>query len=266
MGMDTAVFFAEVLALGAGVGIVSAALGIGGGTLMVPAFLWIFADMDMNTAKGSSLFAIMFVSGFQAWEARRAGIKSPWDVVGACAAGSIAGGYAGGALTALLSDDVVTWIFIGLLLFAGVRTFFLKPRYVAEDEVRKRQMISVAIGFVAGVVGGGTGTGGGLILVPLALWAGIASNERVVALSNTVMVATSAAGALAHALAARTVDMPWTYGLVNVSLAPLVCVSAIACTQPGRWINSKLTLPRRKAVMGTILVLIAIQLAYRALG
>lgn len=264
--MSTIVFVATLLAVGAGVGIVSAALGIGGGTLMVPAFLALFPQMDINTAKGSSLFAIVFVSGYHAWEARRAGTKSPWDLVAACAAGSIFGGYAGGALTALLPENVVTWIFIALLLFAGMRTFFLKQRLVREDEVRKRQMLAIAIGFVAGVVGGGTGTGGGLVLVPLALWAGIASNERVVALSNTVMVATSAAGAFAHAMAERTYDAPWTYGMVNVSLAPLVCIGAIAFTKPGRWINQQLSLPRRKAVMGTILVLIAIQLAARALN
>ncbi len=262
---DTVTFIATMLALGAGVGIVSAALGIGGGTLMVPAFLALIPQMDINTAKGSSLFAIMFVSGYQAWEARRAGIKSPWDVVGACAAGSIFGGYAAGAITALLREDLVTWIFIALLMFAGLRTFFLKQRLVREGEVRKRWLLSIAIGVAAGVVGGGTGTGGGLVLVPLALWAGIASNERVVALSNTVMVATSAAGALAHAMADGVADAPWTYGLVNVSLAPLVCVGAIAFTKPGRWINQRLSLPRRKAVMGTILVLIAMQLTVRAM-
>jgi uncharacterized membrane protein YfcA len=263
--MHIVLFVITLLVVGAGVGIVSAALGIGGGTLMMPAFLAMFPQMDINTAKGSSLFAIMFVSGYHAWEARRAGIKTPWGVVSACALGSIAGGYAGGAVTALMDEQTVTWIFIALLLFAGVRTFFLKQRTVREDEVRKRQLISVAIGFVAGVVGGGTGTGGGLVLVPLALWAGIASNERVVALSNTVMVATSAAGALAHAMAEKTVDMPWTYGMVNISLAPLVVIGAIAFTKPGRLINQKLSLPRRKVVMGTILVLIAVQLAVRAL-
>lgn len=262
--MSTVLFFAVLLAVGAGVGIVSAALGIGGGTLMVPAFLAMFPQMDINTAKGSSLFAIMFVSAYHAWEARRAGIKSPWDVVAACALGSIAGGYAGAAVTALMPETTVTWIFIALLLFAGIRTFFLKQRTVREDEVRKRQLISIAIGFAAGIVGGGTGTGGGLVLVPLALWAGIASNERVVALSNTVMVATSAAGALAHVFAEKTVDMPWTYGMVNISLAPLVVVGAILFTKPGRWINQQLSLPRRKVVMGTLLVLIAIQLALRA--
>lgn len=263
--MDALIFMATMLAVGAGVGIVSASLGIGGGTLMVPAFLWLVPQMDINTAKGSSLFAIMFVSGYHAWEARRAGVHSPWHLVAACAGGSIAGGYAGGALTALMSDATVTWIFIGLLAFAAARTFLLKQPIVNEDNVRRRLALSVVIGFVAGVVGGGTGTGGGAILVPLALWASIVSNERVVALSNTVMVATSAAGAVAHALAEQTVDLPHTYGLVNVSFAPLVCIAAIAATRPGRWLNERLSLPRRRIVMGTLLAVIAARLAWDAL-
>ena len=66
-------------------------------------------------------------------------------------------------------------------------------------------------------------------------------------------------------MAARTVDMPWTYGLVNVSMAPVVCIAAIACTKLGRWVNRHLSLNRRKAVMGTLLVLIAFELGYKAL-
>ena len=263
--MDTVIFVVTMLAVGAGVGIVSAALGIGGGTLMVPAFLWLVPQMDINTAKGSSLFAIVFVSGFHAWEARRAGIRSPWDVVAACAGGSIVGGYAGGAFTALLSDTAVTWIFIAVLAVVAFRTFFLQQPWVDEANVRRRIALSILIGVAAGLVGGGTGTGGGAILVPLALWASIVSNERVVALSNTVMVATSAAGALAHALAEQKMDLPYTYGLVNVSLAPLVCVAAIAATRPGRWLNEQLSLPRRRIVMGTLLVVIAVRLAIDAL-
>ena len=42
---------------------------------MVPAFLALYPGMDINTAKGSSLFAILFVTAYQSWEARRAGIK-----------------------------------------------------------------------------------------------------------------------------------------------------------------------------------------------
>lgn len=256
-------FILAMLAVGAGVGIVSAALGIGGGTLMVPVFLWVFPQLDMNTAKGSSLFVIVFVAAYNAWRMNRGKMRNPWDVVIAIAAGSIAGGYAGGFITSLMDDVVVTWIFIGLLLFAALRTFFLEPPPVNEEDVRTRRLVSVLIGFTAGVVAGATGTGGGAILVPLALWAGIVSNARVVALSNTVMIGTAAAGTLAHAFAERTVDMPWTYGLVNVAFAPLVFVGALSTVRLGRRINARLSLPRRRVIMGVLLVVIAARLIYR---
>lgn len=260
--MHEITFIVATLAVGFGVGIVSAALGIGGGTLMVPVFLWVFPQLDINTAKGSSLFIIMFVAAYNAWRMNRGSMRNPWDVVLAIVAGSIAGGYLGGFITSLMNEVVVTWIFIGLLIFAALRTFFLEPRKVREDEVRTRRAVSVLIGLAAGTVAGATGTGGGAILVPLALWAGIVSNHRVVALSNTVMVGTAAAATLAHALAHRTVDMPWTYGMVNFAFAPLTFLGALSSVRLGRWINARLSLPRRRVIMGALLAVIAARLIY----
>ncbi len=259
--------FVLLLAVGAGVGIVSAALGIGGGVLMVPAFLYVIPGMDINTAKGSSLLAIVFVAGFNSWRMNRGEMKNPWSGAAAIAAGAIAGGFAGGWLTGLMPDTAVTWVFVGLLAFAAPRIFFLQPRMVHEEDVRQRQGAAALIGLVSGLVAGATGTGGGAVLVPLALWAGLVSNERVVALSNTVMAASAAAGMIAHLASERTMmDTASTYGLVNVSLAPVVVVAAIATAPVGRWINSHLSLDRRRVVMGTLLLVIAARLIYRVMG
>lgn len=262
-GLSAYIFLALVGIL---VGIVSAALGIGGGTIMVPAFIIVFPDMDLNTAKGSSLLIITFVAAYNSFKMNRGHMRSPWSVIGLVAAGSLVGGYLGGWTTSLMSDRVVAWIFIGLLGFAAARTFMLEPPSVSEERVRRRRMLSIAIGLATGFVSGATGTGGGAILVPMALWAGIVSNERVVALSNTVMIATCASGTLAHAMGDATFDMAWTYGLVNVSFAPVVVVAALMAAPLGRWINYRLTLPRRRAVMGVLLLLIALRLLGRALG
>ena len=86
--MDAFVYILTMLAVGAGVGIVSASLGIGGGTLMVPELLWLIPQMDINTAKGSRLFAIVFVSGYHAWRGRTAGVYSSWNIAARCAGGS----------------------------------------------------------------------------------------------------------------------------------------------------------------------------------
>ncbi len=261
--MDAISFVLVILVVGAGVGVVSAALGIGGGVLMVPAFLYVFPDMDINTAKGSSLLAIVFVAGFNSWRMNRGEMKNPWNVSAAIAAGAIVGGFAGGWLTGRMSDTVVTWMFVGLLAFAAIRTFFLRPRVVHEEDIRHRRGAAATIGLVSGLVAGATGTGGGAVLVPLALWAGLVSNERVVALSNTVMATTAAAGTVAHLVSERTMETASTYGLVNVSLAPVVVIAAIAAAPVGRWINVHLTLDRRRVVMGVLLLVIAARLIYR---
>lgn len=258
--------FVLLLAVGAGVGIVSAALGIGGGVLMVPAFLYVIPDMDINTAKGSSLLAIVFVAGFNSWRMNRGEMKNPWNVAAAIAAGAIVGGFAGGWLTGLMSDTAVTWVFVALLAFAAPRIFFLQPRMVHEEDVRQRQGAAALIGLASGLVAGATGTGGGAILVPLALWAGLVSNERVVALSNTVMAASAAAGTVAHLTSERTMDTASTYGLVSVSLAPVVVVAAVAIAPLGRWIDGHLSFNRRRVVMGTLLFVIAARLIYRVIG
>ena len=259
-------FIAGMLALGTGVGLVSAALGVGGGILMVPAFVTVIQGMDVNTAKGSSLFIIAFVAALNSWRMNRGAMKSPWEVVGLIVVGSAVGGYLGAWTTSLLSDDTVTWIFITLIGFAAFRMFFLQSPTVREEEVRKRRALSSLIGLAKGTVAGATGTGGGAIFVPLALWAGIASNERVVALSNTVMVVSCSAGALAHFLAPKTTELEWTYGLVNVSVAPLVFIGAIASAPLGRRINAKLSLRTRRIVMGSLLLTLGLRFLIRVLS
>lgn len=263
--MDTLLFIASLLAIGGGVGILSASLGIGGGVLMIPAFLLVFPDFDMNTAKGTSMMTIMFVAAYNSYRMNRGDTKNSWNLIGSIAIGSLAGGYMGGWITSLLNDTTVTFIFVSLLFFAGVRTFILKEVIVHEEDVRHRKVAAGLIGLAGGIVAGATGTGGGAIFVPLVLWAGLVTNARVVALSNTIMVLTSASGLVAHLLASATVDQYGTIGLVNVTVPPLVVLGAIISAPLGRKINTHLTFNRRRVVMGGLLLIIAVRLIYRAI-
>jgi uncharacterized membrane protein YfcA len=79
------------------------------------------------------------------------------------------------------------------------------------------------------------------------------------------MIATAFSGTIAHFLAERTSDLPWTYGLVNVSFAPVVVATALLAAPIGRWINIRLTLRNRRVVMGVLLTLITLRLLERAL-
>lgn len=264
--MGSFAFVTAMLAVGGLVGVLSAALGIGGGVLMVPAFVHFVDGMDINTAKGTSLFVITLVAAVNSWRMNRGEMRSPWPLVIRIAIGAIVGGYLGAWVTTLMSDRAVSWLVIAFLAFAAVRTYLLHPPTVSENEVKSHDILAMGIGLATGIVSGATGTGGGAILVPLTLWAGIVSNERVVALSNTVMVATCAAGTLAHAMASPLMDTPWTYGLVNVSMVPLVFAAAVLCAPLGRIVNRKLNFRARAIIMSAMLFLIAARLIYRALA
>lgn len=256
-------FWLQILLVGVAVGLISNGLGLGGGIVMVPAFLTIVPGMDINTAKGSSLLIIVLVAATNAWRLGRRLARRPWRLAGVVATTSVTGGYAAGWATSRMPETPVTLIFIVLLLLLAARTFLLKPRVVGEGDVRERGGVAAAIGLVTGVFSGATGTGGGAVMIPLALMTGIATNEQVVTLSNHVMVATCLAGTLAHLLAPRTIDLPWTYGQVNVAMAPLVFAGSLAVAPWGRQLNRHLTLERRRLIMGLLLGLIAARLLWR---
>ncbi len=262
-----------MLLLGLAVGVISTGLGIGGGIVMVPAFMLFVPGMDAHTAKGTSLFIIIFVSLVNVWRLGHRGEQKPWELAAILAAGSVVGGYLGAWLTQFVTESQLTWIFVIVVMGLGFRSIFVETRKPAPRDVpqSRRYTAGPAIGVATGLVSGASGIGGGLILVPLALQTGIARNERVVLLSNMVMVATAVAATVAHLMAAKTLpedayQSDFTIGQVNLALAPLVFLGAQIGAPFGKAINMRLTLPQRQLAMGVLLLVIALRLSYRALG
>ncbi len=259
-------FVLGLLLLGVCVGILSSALGLGGGILMLPAFVTFIAGMDAHTAKGTSLFIIIFVALFNAGRHLRDAKHMPWHSVLFLAMGSIVGSYSAAWLTSQLSEDLVLIVFIMLLLLLAIRTFFIRYRIVHESQVRRRIPTTLFIGLSVGIVGGSTGTGGGIILIPLALMAGIASNSIVVGLSNMVMVFTCLAGSIAHLMATPIHPGPWIVGHINFALVPMVLIGSQVGSEIGHRLNRHITLKRRRILMGGLLVIIILRLGYQLLS
>ena len=264
--MDFLPLILQLIVLGVAVGVVSNALGVGGGLIMVPAFIEFVPGMDPHTAKGTSLFIIIFVAAANAWQLNRGHEHVEHGLAARLAIGSIAGGFTGAWATQYLSPAAVTWVFVAVVGALALRTFLQgqEPRPSAMAPAVRRAMI-LATGLGAGVISGMTGVGGGAIMVPLLLVAGLAPNQRVVAISNMVMVVTCVAASAAHLIAPKTTDLAYTAGQINFLLPPLILLGAFAGGPAGRWINRRLTYQRRRIVMGGFLLLVAARLAYRAL-
>ena len=131
---------ATYLAIGLVIGLVSGALGIGGGVLMVPALmlLWGGDDLHFHKARGTSLAVlVMPVVLPGAWKYFR---DNHVDVTAAiCIAVAFAvGGYVGAALVQYLPAPAIRFGF-------GCMMLFLAMRYIlsADDEA------SMAIGGLA---------------------------------------------------------------------------------------------------------------------
>ena len=103
--MDIVWFVIEMLLLGCAVGMISAALGLGGGIFMVPAFIFFVKGMDAHTAKGTSLFIIIFVSLVNAWRLNRQQDDRQLGLAIVFASGSVVGGYLGSWVTTLLPSS-----------------------------------------------------------------------------------------------------------------------------------------------------------------
>ena len=113
------------LAVGVLVGIISGLVGIGGGVIMVPIFVYGF-KMDQHTAQGTSLAALLAPIGiFAFWEYYQAGNVNG-KVALLVAIGFAVGGYFGGNWAQHISGNALRKSFAVLLALTAVKMFWQK--------------------------------------------------------------------------------------------------------------------------------------------
>lgn len=111
-----------VILLGIIAGVLSGLLGIGGGTVLVPLFLYIL-KMDIHVATGTSLAVIIPTALIGTWAHFRAG-QVDWKVALVVAILAALGSYAGVKLNVMLPSLVVQRIFAVFLFFVAFQLFF----------------------------------------------------------------------------------------------------------------------------------------------
>jgi uncharacterized membrane protein YfcA len=111
------------LALGLIIGIISGALGIGGGVLMVPALIWLFG-FDYRKATGTSLAVLVMpvvaLGAYRYYRAERVDLMA----AGFIAAAFLIGAYLGAQGSEYIPTDDLRMAFGYLLLFVALRFIF----------------------------------------------------------------------------------------------------------------------------------------------
>ena len=156
--------FIELVLVGICIGTMAGFFGIGGGMILVPVLLAL--GFDIKGAIGISIVQMVFSSVFGSYLNYKKGtlIIGEGIFVGI---GGFVGGFIGGKVTHLVSDTVLQFLFLGLLLFAMFRLFFSK-NHTDDTETRTlNRGVLFAIGLVIGIFSITLGVGGSIILTPI---------------------------------------------------------------------------------------------------
>ena len=188
----------NLLLLGLVAGFCSAALGIGGGAIMVSALI-LFFNYKIKRAIGASLATIVptaFVGIIAHYVIESSNIK--FLIVLFIVAGSIIGAKFGAELANKMSVKLLTKLFTLLLFFMGLKLTGIINFPAETVSNTSAYTLLVVLGLIAGSASALFGIGGGVIMVPmLNLFFGLSIHEAV-ATSLTVILPTTLAGAISH--------------------------------------------------------------------
>ncbi len=180
-------FFAMLLAAGMIAGLMAGLLGVGGGMIIVPVLLYMFALMDvpeehrMHLAVGTSL-ATIIVTSIMSVRAHRQRGSIDFDIVRSWAPWLILGVVAGTVVAALLDASGLKIVFGAVALIVAAYMAFAKADFVIAKQPPQGAAKVAAASSIGGLstligIGGGTFTVPTLVLssVPARLAVGTAA-------------------------------------------------------------------------------------------
>lgn len=226
---------AVCLLAGVVAGLFAGLLGVGGGIVIVPVLVYLFAaagfpaDALMQFALATSLASILF-TGLSSVRTHHGRGAVRWDLVRVLALPLMLGALLGAGLADRIGSVWLMRLFGGFALLLGLR--MLLQRVSASDDVAAPAPAlpatrTVVAGGVIGVASAIFGIGGGSLTVPYLHAAGVRM-QNAVATSAACGVPIAIAGALGYVLAgSQRTDLPaWSLGYVHLpSLLALVLAS-----------------------------------------
>jgi len=152
-----------------------------------------------------------------------------------------------------LAREVLLWLFVGFLVFAGSMMLFYKPKEKqVETSLKKTIGYGAGVGSLAGYLGGLLGVGGGNFIVPVLVWLGY-NPKKASATTAFVVIFSSFTGFLGHA----------SLGNINLKLLILCAAGSIAGAILGAYLmRKKLSSKQVKTAIGIILYFIAAKMIW----
>ncbi len=247
-------------------GLLAGLLGLGGGVILVPLFLWLFKlagfppDMIVHTAFGTSLCIIIPTAISSTLGHRKRG-NVAWHQVSYLSAGGALGAIVGSSLAALLPGQILHAAFGGMQILVGLKLLFFHPRLQLE-ELKPRNTSLLLVGLAGGVFSAFFGVGGGVIAVPLMLIVLRLPIHLAVGNSSALIVVSAFFGTISYVLHGLNAvnPVPFSLGYVNLLVAAVVAPLTMICARLGVRLASRISQDKMVQVFAILLILIGLKL------
>lgn len=256
------------VAAGVVAGFIAGLFGVGGGLVIVPALLLVFswqgmsADIAMHVAVGTSLMTIC-VTSLSSMYAHHRYATVDWRVVKRLAPVLAAGALGGAFIAGSLSSIWMQKLFALFALVMAVRLWLPQPSRWSGDLLRGPALYG--FGVSAGLLSALIGIGGGTLVVPYLLMAGL-QVKRAVGSAAACGFPIALAGGLGFMLFGahfHAIDARWQTGFVHWQAFAGVISASIVFAPVGARLARQLPADRLRHAFSLFLVLVAVVFVLR---
>lgn len=225
-----------LIVVGMLVGVLSGTFGIGGGTVIVPALVWL--GLSQRNAAATSTLAIVptSISGVVSYAT---GGHVDWLAAVLLFCGMFVGGQIGSWLLSRLPELVLRWIFVAFLVFVVINQVSFVPSRDHQIVMTVATGVCLALlGAVIGMLAGLLGIGGGALAVP--------ALSILFGASDLIARGTSLLAMFPNSITTSVANMK--RNLVHVKAALIIGLVAAVTAPLGTWIAGEVS-PRVGAIM-----------------
>ena len=225
-----------LIVVGMLVGVLSGTFGIGGGTVIVPALVWL--GLSQRNAAATSTLAIVPTS-ISGVVSSATGGHVDWLAAALLFCGMFIGGQIGSWLMSRLPELVLRWIFVAFLGFVVINQVSFVPSRDHQIAMSVTTGICLALlGVIIGTLAGLLGIGGGALAVP--------SLSMLFGASDLVARGTSLLAMFPNSITTSAANLKRR--LAHVKTALIIGVTAAVTAPLGTWIAGEVS-PRAGSIM-----------------
>jgi len=263
-GLQSIILF---VVLGSSAGFFAGLLGIGGGIILVPLFLWSFPhagfspDLTVHAAFATSLAIILPTAVSSTLGHRKRG-NVEWHQVLYLAIGGGLGAIGGATAAATVSGLWLKGLFGLMQILVALKLLIFHPHLPPERLDQPGKAGLVVVGLIGGAFSAFFGVGGGVVAVPLLVLALQLPIHLAVGNSSALIVISSLFGALSYTWHGWNIpDLPpFSSGYVNVLVAGLVAPFTILTARLGVKVAGRISHAKLVKIFAGLLILVGIRM------